>query len=520
MKPFLLALLALLLPLAHSAAVAITPATFDTAAFDTKVEAMMKLWHQPGLSVAIVKDGRIIHERGYGVRKVGSSAPVDAQTLFGIGSLTKSFASATVAKLVSEGKLDWDAPVTRYLPWFRMPRDRDTDEVTLRDLLSMRSGIGSAEYTFRRVSLDRTDHVRRIRYLAQRHPLRAQYLYTTDAYTALGVVVSTVTGKPWETFAAESFFTPLGMTRTDVDDAIAAADPDAASPHLDRDGRMEPIAWVYEDDAATPAGGINSSAHDMALWLLFELAEGKTGGQGNGGQLVPAAALHETHIPQTPVRGAFAGDDWASVAGEGKDRLRFRSYAMGWAPHDYRGHTILTHGGGQDGFRSRMAILPDDGIGVVVLANADEALMPLAVLQTAIDDTLGVTDRQWSRRFHERAMQREAEARAAQAKIEAARVPGTHPSLPLAAYAGSFADAGAFGPTTIAVEKGHLVISAGRAQYDLEHWHHDLFKARPRWPYEMESRDFFVAFQLDQKAEINAFRFSTGYDFRRVAATR
>lgn len=228
---------------------------FDTAAFDARVEAMMREWNQPGLAIAIVRDGRIIHERGFGVRKAGETRPVDARTLFGIASLTKSFAAATVAKLVDEGKLTWDAPVTRYLPWFRMPRDRDTDEVTLRDLLSMRSGIGSSEYTFRRASLDRADHVRRIRFLPQVHPLRSEFLYTTDSYTALGQVVSTVTGKAWEDYASDSFWKPLGMTRTNADSLVARADANAASPHLRQASNWRSIAWRYEDETATPAGG-------------------------------------------------------------------------------------------------------------------------------------------------------------------------------------------------------------------------------------------------------------------------
>lgn len=487
-------------------------APFDAAAFDARVEAMMRDWNQPGLAVAIVRDGRVVHERGYGVRKAGGKDKVDAQTLFGIASLTKSFASATVAKLVGEGKLAWDAPVTQYLPWFRMPRDRDTDEVTLRDLLSMRSGIGSSEYTFRRASLDRRDHVRRIRYLPQVHPLRSEFLYTTDSYSALGQVVASVTGNVWERYAADSFWTPLGMTRTNADSLAARVDANAASPHLRATQGWRPIEWRYEDETATPAGGVNSSAHDMALWLQFQLADGGQGAR----TLVPQAALHETHVPQTPVRGAYSGDDWVTVAGNGEDRIRFRSYAMGWYVHDYRGHTVISHSGGIDGFRSRMAFLPDDGIAVIALANSEETLMPLAVVQAAIDDALGLGDRQWSSRFRAQAAGQRTKAETAQKAIDAARVMGTTPSLPLTAYTGRFADNGAFGTATVTLENGHLVIAAGRDRYDLEHWNYDMFKARPRWPYEMDSRNFFVDFRRDPKGGTDRFDFSTGYSFERV----
>ncbi len=278
---------------------AVDAAAFDTAVLDARVEAMLQEWDQPGIAIAIVENGRIVHERGFGVRSLESKQPVDAQTLFGIASLSKSFAAATVARLVGEGRLAWDAPVTRYLPDFRMPRERDTDEVTLRDLLTMRSGIGSSEYTFRRVSRDRQDQVRRIRFLPQLHPLRSEFLYTTDSYTALGEVVATVTGEPWDRYAAETLWQPLGMFRTDADSRVARVDVNAASPHITDNGRRRAIEWVYEDDTALPAGGVNSSAHDMALWLLFQLGEGRIGGRS----LLSADALRETHIAQTPLRG-------------------------------------------------------------------------------------------------------------------------------------------------------------------------------------------------------------------------
>lgn len=205
-----------------------------------------------------------------------------------------------------------------------------------------------------------------------------------------------------------------------------------------------------------------------------------------------------------------------TVAGDGEDRIRFRSYAMGWYTHDYRGHTVISHSGGIDGFRSRMAFLPDDGIAVVALANSEETSMPLAVAQMAIDEALGVGDRDWSRRFRARVLKQRADSDASQQAIVAARVAGTSPSMTLNAYTGSFADNGAFGTAKVTIENGNLVIAAGRDRYDLEHWNYDVFKARPRWPYEMDSRNFFVEFRRDPKGRMDRFDFSTGYAFKRV----
>lgn len=480
---------------------------------DTRLTEMLKEWGQPGMAIALVTRDRIVHEKGFGVRDLRSKQPVDERTLFGIASLSKSFAGATVAKLVADGRMTWDDPVIRHLPWFAMPRERDTPEVTLRDLLSMRSGFGSSEYTFRRASANRADHVRRIRFLEQRHPLRSEYLYTTDSYTAIGEVVATVTAQPWEAFAAETLWKPIGMTRTNADHTVARADSNAASPHITVQGRKQAIDWIYEDYNALPAGGVNSTAHDLGLWLQFQLNDGTV----NGKALVPFATLQETRTPQTPERGPFANRAWSKAAGEGDDAFRHSAYAMGWFVHSYRGHDVVWHSGGIDGFRTLMGFLPDDDIGVVVLTNADQSMLSMAVFQTLVDAALGrgVTSR-WSESFRKMALADAEAAKKRRAELEGARIKGTKPSLPLDRYTGTFADNGAFGEARVHLENGKLVIDAGRLQYDLSHWHQDQFQARPRWPYEMESRNFFVSFRLDPRGQIAGFDFSTGSEFKRL----
>jgi hypothetical protein len=278
-------------------------------------------------------------------------------------------------------------------------------------------------------------------------------------------------------------------------------------------GQKQPIDWIYEDYNALPAGGVNSSAHDLGLWLQFQLNDGTV----NGKAILPIAALKETRKPQTAERGRFAGRAWSEAAGEGDDAFRHPSYAMGWAVHTYRGHDVVWHSGGIDGFRSLLGFLPDDDVGLVVLTNADQSLLPMAVFQTLVDAFLGHgVSGKWSENFRRMALADAEAAKKRRTELANARLKNTQPALPLDRYTGTFADNGAFGAARVHIEDGKLVIDAGRMQYDLSHWHHDQFQARPRWPYEMESRNFFVSFRLDPRGQIAGFDFSTGSMFERL----
>lgn len=512
--PRFLCLFALVATVFVAVPVSASDAPLPIGEIDARMGAILKEWDQPGLAIALVTRDRVLHEKGFGVRDLRSKQPVDERTMFGIASVSKAFASATVAKLVADGRMNWDDPVVKHLSWFAMPRDRDTTEVTLRDLLSMRSGFGSSEYTFRRASANRADHVRRIRYLEQMHPLRSEFLYTTDSYTAIGEVVATVTGRPWETVAAETLWKPIGMTRTNADHTAARADSNAASPHITVNGRKQPIDWIYEDYNALPAGGVNSTAHDLGLWLQFQLNQGSVNGQS----VLSSKALLETRVPHTPDRGRSSGrGQWSTAAGEDDDAFRHPAYAMGWFVHAYRGHDIVWHSGGIDGFRSLIGFLPDDDVGIVVLTNADQSMLAMATFQTLVDAALGrgVSDR-WSQSFRRMALADADAAKKRRAELENGRLKNTKPSLPLDRYTGTFADNGAFGEARVHVENGELVIDAGRMQYELRHWQQDQFQAKPRWPYEMESRNFFVSFRLDPRGQIAGFDFSTGSVFKRL----
>ncbi|MEO1280593.1 MAG: serine hydrolase [Pseudomonadota bacterium] len=501
-----LACTAYLLALTPSVTVAAEEASalFDTHGYDAAVRSAMDNWPQPGAGIAIVQSGEIIMLEGYGVLSTKTGEPVDGDSVFGIASVSKGFAAATIAKLVEMGKLDWDDPVVKHLLWFAMPNPADTPRVTLRDLLSMRTGISSAEHTFRRASLDRADHVWRLRFNKQVHPLRSEYLYTTDTYTVIGQIVAETTGLAWEEFAEDHFWNPLDMTRTNADHVEARELTNAASPHIsvDQSSKM-PVIWAYEDYNAVPAGGINSTPRDLARWLIFQMSD--------GANLLSQESLDAMRELNTPFRSRYDSNIFQPVTGRGPDGITLGGHALGWQTHDYRGVQVVFHPGGIDGFKAMIGYVPELEFGAVVLLNADDYELAVALFQTAVDFRLGLGDQnKWSDRWRQYEQNREASLAQARLALEGARRPGTTPSLDLFAYQGTYSDLGAFGRSTIKASGDTLVLSSGRMTYDLAHWHHDVFRATPRWPYETERSKFFVYFRVDEYGDVTGFRLSIG----------
>ncbi|MEM6415374.1 MAG: serine hydrolase [Pseudomonadota bacterium] len=474
----------------------------DYKALDAYIEKALDDWDQPGLGIALVHQGDITYQRGYGVKDRRSNAPVTEDTLFGIASVSKSFAAVTIGMLVADGKLDWDDPVIKHLPDFRMPLQQDTLNVTIRDLLSMRTGIASAEYGHRRASLNRSDHVRRVRYHPQLHKLRNQYMYTTDTYTIAGEIVAKVTGMPWEEYAKKVLWDPLGMNATNGDHKKARRSKNAASPHIHQKGVKTPVKWVYEDYNALPAGGVNSTPHEYARWLILHLNKGKY----RNTQIVPAEIIKEITTPHSPMRGQFSKDVLALVVGDGPDGITNSAYAMGWMTYDYKGYNIIRHGGGIDGFKSMVGFIPELDFGIVVFGNADEYYMPMSIFHSIVDWHLGNgLARDWSSAFLKKAKDVRQDKEARTAAVYAARQTNTQPSLPLKNYVGAYQDNGAYGNMNVTLGASGLELSSGRMRWYLNHWHHDVFKATPDWPYQMENKDQFIVFSINERGQPGRF---------------
>jgi CubicO group peptidase (beta-lactamase class C family) len=446
------------------------PAGFP-AALDAYLAKAVADWEVPGMAIAIVRNDSVLVAKGYGVRQLGRPERVDEHTVFGIASLTKSFTATAAAMLVDDGKLEWDAPARRYLPSLTFRDPYLTENVSIRDLLSHRTGLHASNMAWVMTGVDRTEMIRRARYLEPEAPFRTREVYSNVGYLIAGEAIAAAAGMPYEEVIRQRIFAPLGLRNTTIGDAAVAREANRVMPHAFIGGVQRPIAWS-DIDVIAAAGSVNSSAADMAQWLRFQMGDGTFAGR----RLVSAEALWQIHFPQTVVAVTAAMERARLVEG-------WPGYAMGWNVMDYRGHPMLWHSGNADGQPSIMAILPHDHVGAVVMVNTWGAgLLHTLLLNRILDEYLGYPPRDWSGE----ALPRKAAIRAgyddAVREMATTRVSGTAPSHPLAAYAGVYVDS-LYGPQTIALENGHLTLRMGAGEVaDLSHWHYDTFLVTFRNP--------------------------------------
>ncbi|HYE16211.1 MAG TPA: serine hydrolase, partial [Pyrinomonadaceae bacterium] len=455
-------------------------------------------WKVPGFAVAIVKDDKVVFAKGYGVRELGKPGTVDADTLFAIASNTKAFTSAALAVLVDEGKLKWDDPVTKYLPYFQMYDPYVTREITVRDLLSHRSGLATfgGDLLWFESTYPREEIIRRARYLKPTSSFRSRYGYQNIMFLAAGEIVPAVTGKSWDDFVRERFFAPLRMKRTTTSHKQLLATPNIATPHNEMDGKLRVIHYDNVDNAGG-AAAINSSVADMAQWVRLQLGRGTFEGK----KIFGADRSREMWTPHT-ISGAVS-----ESAEKFNPTTHFNLYGLGWALNDYQGRKVVSHGGGLDGMISRVAMMPEENLGLVVLTNSETPL-PTVLSNKIFDVFLGVPKRDWSADYLARARASREAAEAAAKKVEESRVTGTKPSLPLAGYAGTYTGA-MFGDARVSEENGRLVVRLVPSPNfvgDLEHWHFDTFRIKWRESIVYPFPRGFVTFTLDQQGRASEMK--------------
>jgi CubicO group peptidase (beta-lactamase class C family) len=485
--------------LATSAAAQSLAPTTAPPDLDAYVASSMKTFDVPGMAVAIVKDGKIVVAKGYGVRKLGDAIPVDEFTLFGIGSNTKAFTTAALATLVDEGKLSWDDPVYQRLPGFVMYDPYVSHEMTIRDLLTHRSGMGLGEgdlLFWPHSTYTREEIIYKLRFMKPASSFRSRYAYDNLLYMTAGQIIPAVTGTSWDDYIRQRIFTPLGMTHSNVTNANIKPGDNVAFPHSSMDGKLQVIHFEVLDNAG-PAGAINSCAADMAKWVQLQLSRGKF--IDHDGHLFTEQRSKEMWTPQTilPV-----GDPPPGLAGL---KANFADYALGWGLRDYHGRKLVGHTGGVAGFVSRVMLVPEENLGIVVLTNAEEDGAFDSILYHVLDHYFQLPPTDWIAAFKTLKDTEEKEAAETMKKAEGTRAADSKPSLPLDKYAGVYNDAW-YGPITIRMDNGALVITFDHTPTmigNLQPWQHDTFKAHWR---DRTIEDAFVTFALNPDGTIDSAR--------------
>lgn len=492
---------------------AAAPATATSAArpealadFDAYVDATRKQFDVPGIAVAIVKDGKIVLEMGSGVRKLGEPAKVDAHTQFAIASNTKAFTAASLAILADEKKLDMNDRVVDRLPWFQMSDPYVTREMRIRDLLAHRSGLslGAGDLLYWPATSYTTEEVvQRLRHVPLTNSFRAEYAYDNILFGVAGLVIEKVSGLSWHDFVNQRIFTPLGMTesRSDAPTQIGPGD-DVATGHAKFDFKdlkpVAPMSWTNNQTA----GGIYTSVHDLSKWMNMQLAGGAyTDASGKPQRLFSEARQKEMWSLITPIRISEP-----SVPELKAVKPNFSGYGEGWFVSDYRGHKLVWHTGGWPGMVSRLTLVPDLHLGVVVLTNQESGAAFQAVTMRALDAYMDAPKTDWIAAYAAGVKKAEAGADDSMKKHEAARAKNAKPSLPLDGYVGTYRDPW-YGDVKVDKEGGKLVMrftKTAQLTGTLEPWQHDTFIAH--WNDRSLNGDAFVNFSLDPDGKIREVR--------------
>jgi CubicO group peptidase (beta-lactamase class C family) len=471
------AVTALALVFAAAAAQASPP-----AGFEQRVEELRKAFGAPGVSITIVEDGKVTLAKSWGVRDITTSQPVDADTIFFTGSTGKAFTNAALATLVDQGKIAWDDKVIDHMPDFRMWDPWVTREMTIRDLLVHRSGLGLGQgdlLFLPNSTLSRKETVRRIRYLKPATSFRSGYAYDNILYMAAGQLIEEVSGESWEQYIRNHVFGPLGMRNSTDTDADFQANPNHARPHsrsggpihgLGKQTPLDENATIAQN--AAPAGGLAISANDMSRWLLAQLGRGQI--PGSDKRLFSAEQSEQmwTGVVPAPIRQFPA--EFAAT------QPQFNLYALGWDVSDYRGVKVIGHDGAVLGSQATIALVPGRNIGIFIASNSEDGEIILGLRDELLDHYLGAQFNRWPEKFHEWKIGR-LNAAAKQVKTAEAQPAKAGPSLPLDRYAGDYTDPW-YGTIKVRRTAKGLAVDfphSSGMEGPLTHYQYDTFKTNP-----------------------------------------
>ena len=469
------------------------------AGFDNYIASAARDWGVPGLAVAVVSGDSAVLVRGFGVRQIGRPEPVTIHTLFANASTTKAFTSMAAAMLVDEGKLRWDDPIARYLPQFQLQDPLASRELTIRDALSHRVGFGDPGFLWYGTPWGWDEIAKRVSRVQPASSFRSHYAYNNVTYAAGGMAAAAAAGISWDDLVRRRILEPLGMRETFTGEKTLAPQKDVASPHYRVSDTVTAITRLDFDQIA-PAGTMYSTAFDMAKWLRFLLDSARV--QHGAQPLLKPATFAELFTPQTIIRR----EDFYPTAR--RTNPNFTAYGLGWFLLDYRGERVMLHTGSIDGFVAIVALMPSRLTGIAVFANLDHAELRHALVYAAFDRILDTAPdarpaprRNWSQEFKTMYDSMSAAGEARRKEAEKRRVTGTHPTLSLDKYAGTYADS-LYGDLTVRAANGALTLSKSPLLTGtLEHWNYDTF--RVRWSSRYLGTDL-VTFRLGTDGTVSS----------------
>ncbi len=465
--------------------------TSKLSGFDSYMEQVLMDWNTPGIGVGIVVNDKLVFAKGYGYRDYEKKLPFTPATLCQIASNSKLFTAVSAGMLVEEGKLTWDKPVRDSVPTIQFYNDQLNNNVTLRDMLSHRTGVTRHDLIWFKSPFTRKELFEKLKYLEPQEPMRETFLYNNLMYAAAGNIIELKSGKTWEQFVREKIFTPLGMSTTTFTISDMTQHPDHGVPYREKRDSFElyKIPYYEDTEGVAPAGAIISNIDELSHWLIALMNDGKY----NGKQVLPVSVLKATLQPAIGL---------PNTLGEalGFWELLNPAYGMGRQTAAYRGHLLTYHGGDLPGFHSQVSFMPNDKIGVIVLVISDHSA-PLynIVSYNVYERLLGMDQTPWSERQLQQRLAGKKAGTEARAKAGGDRVANTKPSHALADYAGDYENA-AYGILKIGLKSDALQFSFHSFDFPLSHFHYDRFDT----PDDEQYGKFSVNFRTNPQGDIDA----------------
>ncbi len=459
---------------------------------DDTINKILRDWNVPGCAVGIVIKDKLVFAKGYGYRDLENKLPMTANTLFQIASNSKLFTATAIGFLVEDGKLDWDKPIKKYVPQIEFYNDELNANVTIRDMLSHRTGISRHDNIWYKSDFTRQQLFDRIKYLEPSIPLRQGYLYNNLMYAASGQIVEQLSGKTWEQFVTDNIFTPLNMTNSMFVVEEMRKQADFATPYYEKrdTNTLLPYPFYTKMQGVGPCGSIISNINDLSHWLIAQMH----GGSYLGKQVIPSSIIKETLQPASLT---------ASVPSKYFENLN-SIYGMGRSTSSYKGHYLTQHGGAIGGIYSNIYFMPADSIGVIVFTNGAHARQILGIISNTIyDKLLGLEETPWNDRALKDYLKNKATDKEARKKPNTDRVLNTKPSHPIADYVGKYEDA-AYGIMDIQALNGTLQFTFNNTTLPLQHYHYDRFTS----PDDEIEGKWFLLFDTDAQGAIQAVKVS------------